>query len=137
MNGNTSYFLLIALALIVVLSYFFNLISRKTNIPSVLLLILTGILINYGTEYYDLIRIDLFPILELLGIIGLIMIVLEAALDLKLERKKWPIFWRSFVIALVGLIGTTFVIALILNFFLDAELEETLLYAIPVSYTHL
>lgn len=133
MNGNTSYFLLIALALIVVLSYFFNLISRKTNIPSVLLLIVTGILINYGTDYYDLISIDLFPILELLGITGLIMIVLEAALDLKLERKKWPLFWRSFLIALLGLVGTTFLIALILNYFLDAALKDTLLYAIPMA----
>ena len=68
---------------------FFNFISKKTKIPSVLLLIGLGIGIQAGLKQ---IGVDLGPLimeaLELLGIVGLIMIVLEAALDLKLEKKK-------------------------------------------------
>lgn len=73
------------------------------------------------------------PILELLGIVGLIMIVLEAALDLELKREKWPILWRSFLVALLGLVATSFAIAGVLQLFLDAPFHNTLLYAIPMA----
>jgi hypothetical protein len=73
------------------------------------------------------------PLLEILGIVGLIMIVLEAALDLKLEKEKWPILWRSFVVGLLGLLATSFAIGGILDLFLDAGFQRSLLYAIPMS----
>ena len=73
------------------------------------------------------------PTLEILGIVGLIMIVLEAALDLKLEREKWPILWRSFLVALLGLIATAFATAGVLDIFLDAGFQKSLMYAIPIS----
>ena len=73
------------------------------------------------------------PLLEILGIVGLIMIVLEAALDLKLEREKWPILWRSFIVALLGLVATSFAIGGVLNLFLHGGFEKSLLYAIPMS----
>jgi hypothetical protein len=73
------------------------------------------------------------PVLEILGIVGLIMIVLEAALDLKLEREKWPILWRSFLVALFGLVATAFATAGILDLFLDAGFQKSLMYAIPIS----
>ncbi len=76
---------------------------------------------------------DLMPLLEILGIVGLIMIVLEAALDLKLEREKWPILWRSFLVALLALVTTSFAIAGVLNLFLNAGFEKSLMYAIPMS----
>ena len=84
------YILIISLCSIIILSFFFNIISKKTNIPSVLLLIALGIGIKYSMDYYGLIDEDLKlnTILEILGNIGLVMIVLEAALDLKLEKKN-------------------------------------------------
>lgn len=47
---------------------------------------------------------NLMPVLEVLGIIGLIMIVLEVALDLKLSKEKIPVILKSFVIALLCLL---------------------------------
>ena len=47
---------------------------------------------------------DLTPILEVLGTIGLIMIVLEASLDLELEREKRKVISRAFFTSLVTLI---------------------------------
>ena len=97
------YLLIIGASLIVILSYFFNLIGKKTNIPSVLLLIATGIVINQvffvgtGTE------IDFMPALEILGILGLIMIVLEAALDLELSREKLPLIFKTLLVDDKGL----------------------------------
>ncbi len=133
MNGISPYHLLIAISLITILSYLFNLVSKKTNIPSVLLLIILGIIIHQVDESLHFLKSDLMPLLEILGIVGLLMIVLEAALDLKLEREKFPILWRSFLVALAGLLGSSFAIAGVLNLFLDAGFERSLLYAIPLS----
>ena len=46
---------------------------------------------------------ELTPILEVLGIIGLIMIVLEASLDLKLAGEKRKLISMAFFTALVNL----------------------------------
>jgi Kef-type K+ transport system membrane component KefB len=133
MNGISPYHLLIGISVIIILSYLFNLISKKTSIPSVLLLIVLGIAINQVDQSIHFIKKDLMPLLEILGIVGLIMIVLEAALDLKLEREKWPILWRSFLVALLGLLATSFAIGGVLDLFLDCGFQKALLYAIPLS----
>ncbi len=67
-------------SLIVIVSYLFNLIASRYSIPSVLLLILLGVAFQIVVKYTGLESPDLTPILEVLGIVGLIMIVLEASL---------------------------------------------------------
>ncbi|NBG65047.1 cation:proton antiporter domain-containing protein [Acidiluteibacter ferrifornacis] len=129
------YTAIIGISLVIILSYFFNIISQKTNIPSVLLLIVLGILTKQGMNVIDL-KVpegQLFNILELLGIVGLIMIVLEAALDLELTKEKWPTIWKSFSVALISLLGSTFVLAYIINFFLIKDVFTCILYAVPLS----
>lgn len=129
-----SYTAIIAIALIVILSYFFNIISSKTNIPSVLLLIVSGILIKLGLNYFDVPTGDeIFNILEILGIVGLIMIVLEASLDLELSKEKWPLIWKSFTIAFLSLIISSVVIAALLQLLFTENYITALVYAIPLS----
>ncbi|HYW96126.1 MAG TPA: cation:proton antiporter [Bacteroidales bacterium] len=129
----SSYGIIIACSVIIILSYIFNIISKRTSIPSVLLLISTGILINLVFKALDIQDFNFMPILELLGIVGLIMIVLEASLDLRLSGEKQGLIWRSFLIALLSLIFTASFIALILSVYLKTGLFEALIYAIPLS----
>lgn len=128
------YTAIIALSLIIIISYFFNIISQKTNIPSVLMLIALGLLLKQGMNFLNLSTDDsLFDVLEVLGIVGLIMIVLEAALDLKLSKEKWPIIWKSFSVALLSLALTTFGAAYILNYFIIDNFFNAIIYAVPLS----
>jgi len=130
----SAYSLVIAASAIVILSYFYNLIAKKTNIPSVLLLIATGIVVKQAMNYFEVVRIDWFPYLELLGIVGLIMIVLEAALDLKLERKKMPLIGKSLLVSLLGLITSSFAAAFIIHLILpDFTWIQSMIYAVPLS----
>ncbi len=130
----TAYTLVIAASVIVIVSYFYNLIAKRFNVPSVLLLIITGIIIKQAMNYFDVGRIDWFPYLEILGIVGLIMIVLEAALDLKLEREKMPLIGKSFLIALVGLVISSAVAAFIIMLILpDFSWLTAMIYAVPLS----
>ncbi|MCH8318935.1 MAG: cation:proton antiporter [Bacteroidetes bacterium] len=128
-----SYLFIIAVSVIIILSYFFNILSKKTNVPSVLLLILTGILIKFGMFFFDIKEINLFPVLEVLGIVGLIMIVLEAALDLELKKEKWTIIWKSFSVALLALVATSFACAFVINYSIEMSRTAALIYAIPLS----
>ena len=71
--------------------------------------------------------------METLGTVGLVMIVLEAALDLHLDRQKAGMIGKALLIALVLLILTTFAIAFIVKFFFDVDQFGAFVYAIPLS----
>jgi NhaP-type Na+/H+ or K+/H+ antiporter len=130
------YLLIMALAGIVILSFFFNIISKKTNIPSVLLLIGLGMGIKAVMDIYSKTDSDLNldTILEVLGNVGLVMIVLEAALDLKLERDKLGLILKSFLVANLGIVGSMFALGgFFMYIFPSTNLYTALVYAIPLS----
>ena len=134
------YYIIIAASIIIVLSYLFNRVSEKSSIPSVLLLILLGIL---GREFIGLFGVEKerileifsrIKILEVLGTLGLILIVLEAALELKIAKEKFKLISKSFFIALLGLLLCMFSIAGILYIsFEDISWSISLIYATPLS----
>jgi NhaP-type Na+/H+ or K+/H+ antiporter len=126
------YALIIGASIILILSYLYGILADKTNIPSVLLLILTGILIKLGMDSMEM-EADLRPVLEILGIVGLIMIVLEAALDLELNKEKLPLIGKSLLVAVLCLIGSAGIIGLILTQLNGMEWGKALLYATPLS----
>lgn len=134
----SSYNLIIGASIIVILSFWFNGIAKKTNIPSVLMLIVLGIILQFVLKYFMGGEInfaqDLKGTLEIIGTVGLIMIVLEAALELELKREKLVPILKSMAIALIGLIGSAWVAALILYQFIDGmTMQAAWLYATPLS----
>lgn len=134
LDVSNAYVQLIIASLILVLSHFFNIISKKTNIPSVLLLIGTGILLKLAADAMGFDDLDLYGVLELLGIVGLIMIVLEAALDLEITQEKLPVIYQSLAIAFICLMASSFGIAYIIYYFIGGiGFGTSLLYAIPLS----
>lgn len=128
-----SYGLIIVFSLTIILSYFFNLFAKKSGIPAVLMLIGLGIIIHYGLLLFGEESLDLARPLEVLGVIGLILIVLEAALDLKLKKEKTGLIIKSFLVALLGLGGTAYLAALVLNYIMEVEVLNALLCTIPLS----
>ena len=129
----SSYTIIIACSLIIIVSYLFNSISRKTSVPSVLMLIVLGVIINKILFFSGYKNINFLPTLELLGIIGLIMIVLEAALDLELTKEKWPIIWKSLLVSVLSLVACSFLIAIVIQVFFNKGLFVSMIYAIPLS----
>ena len=129
-----SYELIIAASLVIIISFLFNEFARKTNIPSVLMLILLGLLMGAGLQAMGIDKPEFLPVLKILGTVGLIMIVLEAALELELKREKAIPITKAFVIALIGLVSSTWVAALILNYYIPGmNMRSAWLYATPLS----
>lgn len=126
------YIAIIASSLVIILSFIFNLISKSTNIPSVLLLMVLGVGIQYFVPELKTNEL-ISKALIIVGKVGLILIVLEAALDLKLKKEKLGLIVKSFVMALFALIGSSVLIAFAIQYFLDAPFYEALVYAVPLS----
>lgn len=130
----SSYNLIIEFSLIIILSFLFNGISKKTNIPAVLMLIALGLILQYALQYFTTEKINFFPILEVLGIVGLIMIVLEAALELELKREKLIPILKALAIALIGFFASAWAAASILYYYIpEMSMESAWLYATPLS----
>jgi len=130
----SSYNLIIGASIVLIFSFFFGELSRRTNIPSVLMLILLGILIKLGLDFFVEETPDFFPYLEILGIVGLIMIVLEAALELELKREKLVPISIAFGIAFLGLFLSIWIAALILDYFIPGmDSQKAWIYATQLS----
>lgn len=134
MENFSAYSILFTICGLVVLSYLFNVLNRMTRIPSVLLLLGTGMLLHYLSQLLGFTLT--FPplVVEFLGTVGLIMIVLEAGLDLEITRDRLPLIRRAFFSALVIFIVSSVSVAGILYFWLPGEpLVNYVVYAIPLS----
>lgn len=130
----SSYNLIIEASVILILSFWFSGLAKKTNIPAVLMLIILGIILQYVAKAFVDKLPDLFPALEVLGIVGLIMIVLEASLELELRKDKIWVLLKSLAIALMGLGASTWIAALILQALIPGmSTTQAWLYATPLS----
>lgn len=126
-------YLLIFLSGLVVLSYFFSFVSRFIKIPSVLLLLFAGIGFKLLASHYNFTLRLPSSLIEGLGVVGIIMIILEAGLDLKLEKNKIKNIRDSFLSALIILILSTAGITTILYLWLDENILKCIVYALPLS----
>lgn len=130
----SSYNIIIEVSIIIIVSFLFNSLSKKTNVPAVLMLIVFGVGLQYLLKYFSPEKMNFLPLLEILGIVGLIMIVLEAALELELKREKLVPILKSMLIALLGLIASAWAAAEILyNFIPEMTMQSAWLYATPLS----
>ncbi len=133
MEGINSYIYIIAACLLVIFSYVYNLISQKTGIPSVLLLLLSGIGLREFLIYNDAEFAIPDYAVEVFGIIGLIMIVLEAGLDLQVSGKKIKLIRNALLSAIFILAFSSIACSALLYFTLKEEYLKCLIYAIPLS----
>lgn len=134
MGDLNTYHLIIIFSATIIISYFFNLYSKKSGIPAVLMLIAFGVVISSGLSLFNVSVPNLDGVLEILGVVGLILIVLEAALDLKLLREKIGVIIKSLFVSIIGLGLTSYFSAYFLSWFIsDLKFVNALLYAIPLS----
>jgi len=126
--------ILIVLPLLIVFSYIFDLIARKTKFPSVILLMFTGILIRIGTTVYGINEFGFLDnLIPVLGTIGLILIVLEGALELDITAEKFPVIIKGFLAAGIILILNIVAISLAFEHLLGMSAQAAVIYATPLS----
>jgi potassium/hydrogen antiporter len=126
---NTS--IIITVCLLLLLAYLFDISSKHTKIPSVILLLLLGWAAKQGADLLHFNVPSLAPLLPIFGTIGLILIVLEGSLELHLDRSKVPMIKKSFVIVLTSMLVMALVMAAGLQYVSNISLKTALVNAIP------
>ena len=126
--------ILFVLPLLIIFSYLFDSYARKTKFPAVILLMLTGIIIRVISSLYgfnDFIFLD--NLVPVIGTIGLILIVLEGALELEISIEKLPIIIKGFFAASIILIVNIFALSFVFNKVLGMNYMNSVIYSIPLS----
>lgn len=130
MHTNT---IIIVLSTVILGSYLFDMLSKKVKIPSVIVLIFSGIGLRLATNYLDISIPLLDVILPPLGTIGLILIVLEGSLDLSLSRDKAHLIRRASLAALLLVIFTTSMLAAIAVAIFHVSAWQAVLNVLPLG----
>ncbi len=124
--------LIITICVLLLIAYIFDLTSSKTRIPSVLLLLLMGWGVKQITVLVDIQLPDLSPALQILGTIGLILIVLEGALELEFDASKIPVLKKTFIVALLPMVILAFILAYAFHYFGGYSFKDSMTNAIPL-----
>ena len=124
-------FLLVFSALILI-GYLFEVLSPRTRVPNVIILLGLGMLCQQMVTFLGWERPDLSTVLPELGTVGLILIVLEGTLELKITRAKIPLLSKTFGIAFLSIVT----LCLTLGFWFNLQgysFKNSILNAIPIS----
>lgn len=125
--------LLMVLCGLIILSYFFSILSKYIKIPSVLLLLFAGIGLRAIAQANNFDIAIPAQIVDGLGVVGLVMIVLEAGLDLELSKDKASLIRNSFFAGLLILIFSAALLTGILYYWLHGDVLRCIVYSLPLS----
>ncbi|NBW39304.1 MAG: sodium:proton antiporter, partial [Cytophagia bacterium] len=93
----------------------------------------TGVGLQFAASYFGFSTVTLQRILPLMGTVGLILIVLEGSLELKLNKEKKTLLKQSIAASFFILLGTTLAITLFIYYLTDSTLRSAFINAIPFS----
>ena len=126
--------ILMLLPLLIIFSYLFDLLAKKTKFPSVILLMITGIIARTVANQYGFDNTFLLnSLIPVLGTIGLILIVMEGALELEIKKEKLGLIFSGFFAAFVILILNIILLKSFFVYALEIPNNPAILYAIPLS----
>ncbi|MDD3266560.1 MAG: hypothetical protein PHC75_05195 [Burkholderiales bacterium] len=125
--------ILMVLGLLLICSFFYNFLLDKFQIPSVLLLIFTGIILKILIKLTGLAFIIPQNILPLFGTLGLITIVLEAVLDLKITSSNYKLVILAFLNGTFSIIITILLIGFLIFSIYPVNYQIAMIYATPLA----
>ena len=123
--------LIITICILILIAYSFDITSKHTKIPTVIFLLLLGYVVKKLVVFFELKIVDLSALLPIFGTIGLILIVLEGALELQLNKKKLPVIKKSLWSAVLPLVTLCLVIGVMVHLYTGDSLLDSFLNAAP------
>ena len=125
--------IIVSIVSLLLFAYVFDVSAARTKIPSVILLLFLGWGVKQTSTFFEIEIPNLTSVLPILGTIGLILIVLEGALELELTKSKLPFVGKSSLIALIPIIIISFVLAYIIHYYGGISYKAALSNAIPLA----
>ncbi|WP_022856226.1 cation:proton antiporter [Thermodesulfobacterium thermophilum] len=124
--------IIITISCLLLIAYLLDITSSRTKIPSVIVLPLLGWVIRQITIFLDVQLPDFSAILPVLGTIGLILIVLEASLELELNKSKIKLIIKSFLGSLIPMLVLAFSLAYLFHYSGQFSIKDSLINVIPL-----
>ncbi len=124
--------IIITICTLLLLAYIFDLTSSKTKIPSVILLLFLGFVVQQLTQLFEISIPDLTPLLPILGMVGLILIVLEGSLELEFNKSKVSLIRKSFLASIFQMLTLAFLLSFLFQHFGQISFKASLINAIPL-----
>lgn len=124
---------IIGICLILLISYLFDITTKFTKIPSVILLLVAGWSLHQLSEFFSFSVPNFTVILPVLGTIGLILIVLEGSLELELSHSAKPVIKKSIFISLLPVIIIAVGFAVYLNIEWQIPFKQALINTLPFA----
>lgn len=125
--------IIIIICSLILIAYLFDISSKNTKIPGVVLLLTLGILSKIITNYLNIRIPNLEPYLPVIGTVGLILIVLEGSLELEIESQKRKLFVSTVKSAFFGLVLFSVILAVGLFYLTHQPFLNCLVNAIPLG----
>lgn len=125
--------ILVTLGAIVLVAYLLDFVGRRLRVPSVVLLIFSGLALRAITDFVGAVPEIPQELLPVLGTVGLILIVLEGALDISLTREHIGLVGRTAAMAVAGIVITGGLIAGLLVAVFGTSALQALLLATPFA----
>lgn len=124
--------IIITICTLLLLAYVFDLTSSKTKVPSVILLLLLGFVVQQLSNLFGMNIPDLTTLLPVLGMVGLILIVLEGSLELEFNKSKAQLIKKSFFASLIPMVVLAILLSFLFQHFVDISFKDSLTNAIPL-----
>lgn len=124
-----TYLFLIVFCLILIGSFFFNYLQKKLHISAVILLLLSGVILQLALPTLSI--SDAY--LKIFGTLGLLIIVLEAVVDLEVHGHNYKMFLMALCVSIVIVVLTSALIAWGFMLAYNLSLHAAVIYAIPLS----
>jgi potassium/hydrogen antiporter len=117
---------------LILIGYLFEIISPKTRIPNILILLGLGMLSQQLVETFHWQKPNFDKLLPELGTVGLILIVLEGTLELNLTRSKIPLLKKTVSLAFFSIVSLSLTFGAYF-FYQGYPLKQSILNALPLT----
>lgn len=125
--------IIISLCVLILTAYIFDVSAAKTRIPSVVLLLMLGFFLQIAADKIGVLVPSVNEILPLLGTIGLILVVLEGALELEINKSKFPLILKATLAAIIPIFTLGFGVSYYLNKIEGVPFHLAFYNAIPLT----
>lgn len=126
-------YVIITLCILLLIAYLFDISAKYTRIPSVILLLILGWSLKQLTDLTSLNIPNLNIILPGLGSIGLIMIVLEGALELEVKRNDLRKIGNTFLMAVLPMLILAGAMAWLFMAGYNCSFSDAMVNTIPIA----
>lgn len=125
--------IILLLCAMVIVSYLFEIMAKRTGIPSVLFLILSGVGLNRIAGFFDTPAIDYLRLIPVVGTVGLIFIVFEGALEIEYSSEKKGLLLKVLGVSVLLLMITAAALTFFFRYKTGADFYRCFLNSIPFS----